>query len=230
MRILVLTLFTILIAGCAKFPNTGTIGATKRLLVRMTVNGQLRTGVGGSGLPYVYVVAINPSTEATPTTAGPIPIVIPAGNGIVDGTVTHFILWNPLSSPQYQIYKFRDATLNEYFPTGIPVNFTPTNQGDREIAFEIDLSQIVPAADVPNLQSVQLNFLSMNNINTSGGGRQWDAHGDANQITQINSPVTIRLNSSQTYTNQTQIIREPQGDTADPDLDIIDWSVEVRIQ
>ncbi|QYK52607.1 MAG: hypothetical protein KF824_10115 [Fimbriimonadaceae bacterium] len=225
-------LIILCVAGCAKFPTGGVIGDTKRLVFRMRVDGQLRTGQGSgqSGLPYVYIIALNVSTEDTPTTTGPIPIVVPGGNGMVDGTVTHFILWNPLASPQFQIYKFRDATLNEWFQTGIPVNYTPTNEGDREFTFEIDLSQLVALADVPNQRSVQVNFLTMNNTNTSGGGRIWDALGNANIPSQVNSPLTVRLNSSQIYNNQNQIITEPQGDTVDPDLDIVDWSVEVRIQ
>lgn len=232
MRSLIALFVLICLVGCAKFPENGSIGNTKRLVFRMQVDGQLRTGQGPgqSGLPYVYIIALNVSTEDTPTTTGPIPIVVPGGNGIVDGTVTHFILWNPLASPQFQIYKFRDATLNEWFQTGIPVNYTPTNEGDREMTFEIDLSQLVALADVPNQRSVQVNFLTMNNTNTSGGGRIWDALGDMRIPSQVNSPLTVRLNSSQIYNNQNQIISEPQGDTIDPDLDIVDWSVEVRIQ
>jgi hypothetical protein len=231
-RALLIGLIVLCLAGCAKFPTGGVIGETKRLVFKMRVDGQLRTGqgVGQSGLPYVYIIALNVSTEDTPTTTGPIPIIVPGGNGIVDGTVTHFILWNPLASPQFQIYKFRDATLNEWFQTGIPVNYTPTNEGDRELTFEVDLSQLVAAVDVPNQRSVQVNFLTMNNTNTSGGGRIWDALGNANIPSQINSPLTVRLNSSQVYNNQNQIITEPQGDAVDPDLDIVDWSVEVRIQ
>jgi hypothetical protein len=232
MKSVLVGLVALLLVGCAKFPENGQVGSTKRLIFKMRVDGQLHSGqgIGQSGLPYIYVVALNLSTEDTPTTTGPIPIVIPGGNGIVDGQATHFIVWTPLTQPQFQIQKFQDATLNDYFQTGIPVNFTPTNEGDREIQFEVDLSQLVPAVNVPDYKSIQINFLTMNNINTSGGGRFWDALGDSNQITQINSPITIRLNTSQIYNNQNQILSEPQGDTPDPDLDIVDWSVEVRIQ
>lgn len=231
-RLWAICLIALFLAGCAKFPANSNIGTTKRLLFKLRVDGQLRTGqgIGQSGLPYVYVIALNLSQDAVPTTTGPIPIVIPGGNGIVDGEATHFILWNPLAQPQYQLFQFRDATLNEFFQTGIPVNFTPTNEGDRELQFEIDLSQLVPQTQVLDYESIQVNFLTMNNTNVSGGGRNWDALGDGLQSTQINSPLTIRLNSSQIYNNQNQILQEPQGDTPDPDLDIIDWSVELRIQ
>lgn len=222
----------LLLSGCAKFPDNGSVGSTKRLLFSAQVKGALRTGTepGGTGLPYVYLVAINLSKDDVPTTQGPIPIVIPGGNGIVAGDATHFVLWNPLANPQYQIFKFRTTDLTEYFQTGVPIISTPTNVGDRELQFEIDLSQLVPAAEVNDYKSVQINFLSMNNTNTSGGGRLWDALGNSNQSSQINSPVTIRLNTPQTVNNQTTAQLEPENDTPDPDLDFIDWSVEVRIQ
>ena len=96
--------------------------------------------------------------------------------------------------------------------------------------FEIDLSQLVPALDVPNLKSVQVNYLTMNNTNTSGSGRIWDALGDANIPTQVNAPFTFRLNASRVFNNLNQGNIEPVGDSLDPDLDLSDWEVEVRIQ
>ena len=219
-----------LLTGCAKFPAGGQVGDTKRLVFSMTMQGQLNTGQGGATLPYVYVVALNLSKDDVPTTTGPVSVVIPSGNGIVAGEATHFILWNPLASPQYQIYKFRDLTLNEYFQTGVPIVYTPTNNGDKTMQFEIDMTQLVPAAEVDDYKSVQVNFLTMNNTNTAGGGRLWDALGDANIPTQINSPFTIRLNAPRLVNNTNQSNFEPANDTPDPDLDIVDWSIEVRIQ
>ncbi len=234
-RIIVFVLiicFALLITGCAKFPDSGGIGSTKRLVFTSRVKGSLKTGLesGGTGLPYVYLIALNLSKDDVPITQGPIPIVVPGGNGIVAGDATHFILWNPLANPQYQIYKFRNSNLTEYFQTGIPIISTPTSVGDRDLAFEIDLSQLIPAAEVADYKSVQINFLSMNNTNTSGGGRLWDALGNSQLSSQINSPITIRLNNAQTYNNQSTGLLEPENDTPDPDLDFIDFSVEVRIQ
>lgn len=221
-----------LLPGCAKYPATGTGATTTRLVFKLTVKGQLHTGqgVGGNGLPYVYVVALNLSKDDVPTTTGPVPIVVPSGNGIVSGDATHFILWNPLASPQYQIYKFNDTLLTNYFQTGVPVNYVTTSDGDRTMQFEIDLSQLVPASEVSQYKSVQVNFLTMNNTNTSGGGRIWDALGDARISSQINFPFTVRLNTANTYTNTNQGSIEPEDDCPDPDLDLSDWSVEVRLQ
>lgn len=230
-RFLTLFALTSLVAGCAKFPNVGPSNFTKRLLFKLTVQGQLRTGQapGDLGLPYVYIIALRLSTDPAPTTDGPIPVVVPGGNGFVAGNATHYILWNPIASPQYQIWQFRDATLNESFQIGVPINSKPYVTGDRTLEFEIDMSQLIPAADVNTIQSIQVNFLTMNNTNTSGSGRLWDALGDGRISTQINNFFTFQPRSSQTYNNANQGNVEPSGDTPDPDLDITDWSVEVRL-
>ena len=230
LRLVALVLFAALV-GCAKFPSSGSSDFTKRLLFTMTVDSQLRTGLeqGGSGLPYVYIIAIRLSTDPNPPDTGPIPVVVPGGNGFVAGNCTHFILWNPLASPSYQIFQFEDATLNDWFQTGVPIQFLPIEVGDDTLSFEIDLSQLVPVATVPTIQSIQVNFLTMNNTNTSGGGRLWDALGNGNVPAEVNSYFTFQPNFSTTFSNSTTGNVEPQGDVVDPDLDIVDWSIEVRL-
>ena len=109
------------------------------------------------------------------------------------------------------------------------ISSLPINQGDRTLQFEIDLSQLVPAIDVNNYLSVQVNFLTMNSTATSGGGRLWDALGDGRIPTEINSFFTFQLNSADTFTNANTGNGEPLSDVADPDLDIVDWSIEVRL-
>ncbi len=224
-------LLAFVFVGCAKFPSSGSSNFTKRLVFTMQVDGALRTGLeqGGNGLPYVYIIAIRLSTDPNPPDQGPIPIVVPSGNGMMAGNATHFILWNPLASPAYQIYRFEDATLDEWFQTGVPINYTTIDVGDDTLSFEIDLSQLIPVVDIPTIQSIQINFLTMNNTNTSGGGRLWDALGDSNNPGEINSYFTFQPNQAITYTNLSTGNNEPQGDVVDPDLDIIDWSIEVRL-
>ena len=230
LKLIALVLFAALV-GCAKFPSSGSSDFTKRLLFTMTVDSQLRTGgePGGSGFPYVYIVAIRLSTDPNPTDTGPIPVVVPGGNGFVAGNCTHFILWNPLASPSYQIFQFEDSTLNDWFQTGVPIQFLPIEVGDDTLSFEIDLSQLVAVALVPTIQSIQVNFLTMNNTNTSGGGRLWDALGNGNIPAEINSYFTFQPNFAALYTNSTTGNVEPPGDVSDPDLDIVDWSIEVRL-
>ncbi len=230
MRWIFAVLFALATAGCAKYPSN-TAGLGTRLLFTMTVDGHFHTGLGPgeNGLPYVYIIALKLNTDENPTTDGPWPVVSPGGNGFVAGGCTHYILWNPLASPQYQIWQFNDTTLNQSFFVGTPVNYQTLGQTDRTMSFEINLSQLVPAAQVDSIKSVQVNFLSMNNTNVSGGGRVWDALGDSTITTQVNSPFLVRLRANQTFTNANQGSVEPRGDCPDPDLDITDWSVEVRL-
>lgn len=215
------------LAACAKYPDTGSAGETKRLIFKMRTAGPLRGTEGG--LPYVYRIALRLSTELNPTTTGPIPIVVPGGNGFVAGNATHFIEWNPQQSPQFQIYQFRDETLEEWFPTGIPINFIPVANGDRELTFEIDMSQLIPANQVDSIQTIQVNFLTMNSVNNTGGGRFWDALGDGRLPSEVNRYFQFQPRTSTEYTNQNQGNVEPTGDTEDPQLDIDDWSIEVRL-
>ncbi len=232
-RIFLPVLLALGLCGCAKFPAGGVAGQTTRLIFDMTVAGKLRTGnaPGEVGLPYVYLIALRLSKDTVPTTSGPVPVVSPGGNGFVAGNCTHYILWNPAASPQFQIWQFKDsATLNESFQIGTPINATLVNEGDRKLHFELDMSQLVAVADVPLYKSVQVNFLTMNNTNTSGSNRLWDALGDGRISTQINNPVLVRLNANQVYNNLNQLGLEPTGDVLDPDLDISDWGVEVRLQ
>lgn len=227
MKYILLPLVLLGLIGCAKFPETGTSGQTKRLIFKMRTASALR-GTDG-GLPYVYRIALRLSTDLNPTTEGPIPIVVPGGNGFVTGNATHFIDWNPQQSPQFQIYRFRDETLEEWFPVGTPINFLPVSAGDRELVFEIDMSQLIPADEVNSIQSIQVNFLTMNSVNNSGGGRIWDALGDSRLPSEINRYFQFQPRTSFEYTNQNQGNVEPTGDSEDPQLDIENWSIEVRL-
>lgn len=222
----------LLLASCAKFPGTGSSDFTKRLVFIMTVDEKIRTEPppGESGLPYIYIFALRLSTDPNPIDDGPLPVVRPSGNGFVAGNCTHYILWNPLAFPEYQIFKFLDPELNQSVQTGIPINYLQIGEGGNTLQFEIDMSQLVPAGDVDTIKSIQVNFLTMNNTNTGGGPRLWDALGDSRFPGEINSYFTFQLDFSDLFTNQNTGNVEPQGDVVDPDLDIVDWSIEVRLQ
>lgn len=223
-----------LAVGCAKFPDAPPETRNARLIFTLTVAGKLRTGLeqDSGGLPYVYMVALRPSFDANPIEQGPIPVIAPPwGNGFVAGTVTHFMWWNPQQSPRYTLYQFRDANLTEYFQTGVPINYQDVPDGGATLRFEIDLAQIVPnPLDLPNVQSIQANFLTMDRIAQSGTSKFWDALGNSNLPSEVNFPITIPINLSGVFDNARLGQIEPQGDTPEPDLDIVDWSIEVRRQ
>lgn len=230
-RLGVLLLGLLVLCGCAKFPSVGSNDITKRLLFTMRVDGAIRTGfeTGGSGLPYIYIIALRLSTDPSPIDDGPIPVITNGGNGFVAGNATHYILWNPLASPQYQIWRFEDDTLLSSVQTGVPINYQDVQVGDDTIQFEIDMSQLVPVADVDTIESIQVNFLTMNKLANGGSGREWDALGNSANPGDINRYFQFQPRNSITYTNANQGNVEPGGDVPDPDLDIIDWSIEVRL-
>jgi hypothetical protein len=236
MRAAALAALGILTAGCARFPDNPGGTGSHRLLVEIQLAENARTGSegGGSGLPYVYVFAFRLSQDASPTTGGPIPVVTPGGNGFVAGNATHYVLWNPLAATEYQIFRFLDPDLNTWVQTGVPLASNSALAGSRRLGFEVDLSQL-PLFDGAGAQinpdsvlSVQMNLLTMNNTNISGGGRIWDALGNGAIPSEINRWFTFNPQVSRIYTNATEGSLEVSGDAADPSLDITDWRLEVR--
>ncbi|MBN8689193.1 MAG: hypothetical protein J0L72_00230 [Armatimonadetes bacterium] len=221
----------LVLGGCAKFPATGTPRST-RLIFSYTMSGPVRTGAetGAGGVPYVYMVAINFSPDSPPPTQGPIPVIAPPwGNGFVAGNATHFVWWDPTQSNDYLIYKFQTTDLTTFITTGVPISGDLVNVGSRRIRFELDLAQMIPdETERNNTRAMQINFLTMDRVPASGTDKQWDALGDGRFPSQINTVVNIPLDRAGTYSNTTAGNIEPTGDQPNPELDIEDWSVEVR--
>lgn len=211
-------------SACAKFPDQNAAAGTKRLTFTFTMDQAINPN-------FVYIVALRPSTDVNPTDQGPIPVIQPPwGNGFVAGNCTYFMLWNPSNSPAFGLYQFIDANLINYQLIGTPVVTQPVQSGDRGMRFDIDLSQLGGQTLSDTYKSIQINFLTMDRIPTGGAGsKTWDALGDNRLPSQINSPISIDLRTSGTYNNAFFLNLEPQGDTPDPTIDIIDFSVEVRL-
>jgi len=221
------------LAGCAKFPSTPVDTAGFRMVVSLRTDGAIRTGQepGSSGVPYVYIVAFRFSELDSPIDEGPLPVIgAPWGNGFVAGNATHFMSWDPTQASEYTVYQFADATLQNWTPIGVPVNFDRVETGDDLIRFEVTLGQLVPdPAARARIRSVQINFLTMDRIPLGGsGGKRWDALGDARLPSQINATVTIPLNTTGLYDNVRSGALEPRGDQSEPSLDLVDWSIDVR--
>lgn len=219
-----LSLTLLFLSDCAKFPSE-TITSVKRLTFSMTVDGQINSN-------YIYIFALRPLNQLNPIDQGPLPVIAPPwGNGFVAGNCTYFVRWDPTTSPAYTLYQFRDSTLQQWFPIGVPVIYTdvPTT-GGKTLTFELDLSQIAPTADAASqYQSIQINLLTMNTApQGTTGSKVWDAIGNGNDPSQVNTYLTIPLNVNGTYNNLRYNGIEPKGDSPDPDLDITDFSVEVR--
>jgi hypothetical protein len=229
-------LVVVALVGCAKFPKNGSGALTKRLTFTMTVAGEINPN-------FIYIIALRPSNDVNPTTDGPKPVVGPPwGNGFVSGNATYFVRWDPLTSPAYILYKFQPGTdtgdpnnadLTQFAQVGTPIAFQDVPNGGRTIQFELDLSQIADSVDAANLfQSLQVNFLTMDKAptGTTPVNKALDAIGDSRLPSQINDWLTIPLRTTGVFDNNHFSQIEPTGDVQDPDLDISDFSIEVRTQ
>ncbi len=221
------------LSGCAKFPDVPDALGT-RLIFTLNVSGTIRTGQepGSNGIPYVYMVAMRTSTDENPTTQGPIPVIAPPwGNGFVAGNATHFVWWDPTAVSDYLLYRFLEVQLNNRVIVGVPVATENVGVGSTRIRFELLLTQLVEnPVDAAALKSLQVNFLTMDRIPQSGTQKEWDSLGNASIPTEVNEFIRIPLGRNGIYNNQTSNNLEPVGDQPNPELDISNWSVEVRIE
>lgn len=217
--------------SCARFPAVGG-GQNVHLVFTMTVAGHIQDGSENGEAPYIYMVAVNPSTDLFPTVTGPQPVIAPPwGNGFVAGNATHFIQYWLAQAAPYSVYKFTAPDLLQYGITGVPVSTSGPGPNGATIQFEIDISQITPTGvDPTTLQSVQVNFLTMDRAPTGSysGQKFWDALGNSQDPNSVNDYVRIPLTSSRVYSNADFQDLEPGNDCPNPNLDIVNWSVEVR--
>lgn len=226
---------TLLAAGCAKFPDSGNTLITKRLVFTMRVAGAIRYGQGVGQQPYIYIVPLRLSKIANPTDLGPIPVTTFGGNGFVAGHATHYVVYNPAATNPFEIWEFSDGGLINRFQKGVAINYLdPRNSGRPDtLKFEIDMSQLVPAAEVNDILNVQANFLTMDRLAIDQNGHSWDALGDGKIVSQDNLFLSFELRNSRTISNTTTQLEPPTGDvrgTNDPDLDLREWSVEIQLQ
>lgn len=206
-------------AGCARTPPGGAV-STRRLVIDVRVAGRINPN-------YFYYIAFDNDSDAND---GPQAVVGPPwGNGWGTGTITHFMQFDD-SLPQggYGVYRIPDTTLLGKVYLGAPANFiTPGPSGDT-LHFVLDLDQILvaPQTSANDVQTLEINFITTDvtpNDPSFVGPRRWDA------LANNSSNTFIRLNVTpgRVISNTTEGI-EPEGDVADPDLDIVDWSIEVQ--
>lgn len=206
-------------AGCARFPSNATPVTGKRLIITMTVAGQIDPN-------YHYYVAFDTSGSPTP---GPLPVVgSPWGNGWGTGNITNYVVFDQLQ-PQggYGVYRIVPGTnlLGNVY-VGPPISSVIPPSGANKLNFTIDLGQLatseLPAADI---DLVNINFITTDVIPLDPnfpGPKFYDGLG-----AQGNNFVTISVTTNQTYTNSKSNV-EGAGDVPIPNLDIVDWTIEVQ--
>jgi len=253
-----------LIAGCAKYPPTGSGNGFPLITFSFTVANRLHVPTEGDPSFYLYYVGITASNSLNPDPKlSPQPVVSDSSqNGFMAGSPTHFVLFqsqNPQSAQPFQLFQFlpnSGGTSNPADPTN-PINltqwvlsnrasivkyvqWTPTQPapgqetGYNTISFSIFANALADTdADAMNLHTLQVNFLTMNRSGKgSGGTRIIDSIGNDRDPSQINAYVQVSLDTDGIYSNTTGLYSglEPPNDTlggADPDVDIVDWSITV---
>ncbi len=243
-RVMRKTLFLplILLASCAKIPPGSTNEPPKLLRVTFSLRGEVQTSE--TGQPYYYFVTINRTDN--PADAGPVPVVDrPWGNGFAAANSANgqgfvgFVAVN-YRGPGYQVFSCESGgVLNNpvtgiFTPLGLPNQSTPIVRGSQSISFQVDLNTL------PNKTQryVQLNMIATNNTpqGADDAPKLWDALGDGRSTGNLNQFITIDTLQNQLRTNSEDRREPSQNDARDhlaglidePNLDIVDWTIEYR--
>lgn len=226
------------VAGCARAPGGAQNSTGAQLIVSMTVAGRINPA-------FSYFVLFN-TTNSPTTSTGPIPVVAsPWGNGFAAGQFTQFVRYDSTQgSAGYGVYSVvPGSNLRSFQFLGSPLQFTPPGDSGSTLQFRIPLSQLaVSGISADQIQNLQINFIATNSTPTdanTSATKLFDALGDARQVGGVNNPITISTAQSHIYQNSDSVTPEPSGDvteagngvfqtTSEPDLDIVNWSVEVR--
>ncbi len=233
--------------SCAKFPSNRGAGNFTAITFTFSVAGQINTNA-----QYIYDVALTASPQANPLTQfAPLPVLNSSNpNGRVAGSPTHFIEFNsalPNSANPFTLNRFALASEvpNPSDPTN-PINlgvWSPTNRGQifsfstpqtggdpNTLSFTVYTNMLADTdAAARQLQSLQVNILSMTRIaNQGSGSRVIDSLGDSRSVNGLNQFLVVDLRSSRVYNNLAGF--EPTGDTfggTDPDVDIVNYTITV---
>jgi len=209
----------VLAAGCARFPTTGVPITGKRLIVTLRVAGEIDPS-------YHYYAAFDVSGATAP---GPLPVVgQPWGNGWGAGSITTYVVYEQSLQPQqgYGVYRFAGPNLTSPTYIGTLPSVVAPLPGANTLQFTIDLGQLAtPTVPVDKIDLVNINFITTDIVPQDPNApvtKHYDALGPGG-----NDFITISVKTNQTYSNSQSNI-EQQGDVAIPNLDIVDWSVEVQ--
>jgi hypothetical protein len=207
-----------LVSGCARFPEGVAPVTGRRIIITLTVAGEINPN-------YYYYAAFDTSGTATP---GSLPVVArPWGNGWGTGNITHYVLYDQFQPQGYGLYRIPPDTQllgKEYL--GTPVSLTRPLPGTNSLQFTIALDQLATTDQpVEDIDLVNINFITTDVVpldDNYPGPKYYDALGELG-----NDFLTISVRTSQTYSNsQTPI--EQSDDVRIPDLDIIGWTIEVQ--
>ncbi|MDW8104621.1 MAG: hypothetical protein RMK92_06375 [Armatimonadota bacterium] len=216
----------LLLAGCARFPQEGQ-ASSKRLVVQFRVAGQIRP-------EYYYFILIDNDSDFVGAN-GPVPPIAPpwGGNGFATGSFQFFAEYHgALPFGGFLVYRVLDPDrLQAFEPLGAPLEafISPDRKSMRVV---IDFGSIAREGQQPaDIRVLQLNIIATDRTPrdpTDTSLKMWDALGDSRQT--ASSYLTLTTDTDRVLRNADTGL-EPAGDVVggnDPDLDIVDWQVEVR--
>jgi len=218
--------FALLLTSCARFPETGQ-AISKRLVVQFRVAGQIRPD-------YYYFILIDNDDDFLGTN-GPVPPIAPpwGGNGFATGSFQYFVEYNSaLPFNGFMLYRVLDPDRLQVFqPLGAPLEASISADG-KSLRVVLDFGSIAREGQNPaDIKVLQINLIATDRTPkdpTDTSLKMWDALGDSRQFP--NSYLTIQTDGDRILRN-VDTGMEPTGDVVngnDPDLDIVDWQIEVR--
>jgi len=207
-------LLCLLAVGCARMPpaGDGPDVPTRQLIVRFVLSGPVEPF-------YYYFIAVDANGDPND---GPVPIVANP-SAPIPATGVPLIISDSDLPPEFYLQQHQGA-----FFQYKDLNFIgPPYQGGvsedgRTIAVILDLDDISTTAE-----HVELNIITADRLlppDSQFIELNYDGLGFSG-----NSYVIIPVQVSGTYDNDGAIDREGEGDTSFAALDIVDWSVEVRL-
>ncbi len=217
-----MALLLLWLGGCARFPDAPPGGGVRRLVIEMQVAGRIRP-------EYHYFVLFNLSNDPTGQ-AGPVPVLVPPwGNGFAGGAFTHFMRFDRFQpQARYALYRVVQGTnLSVFEFLGVPISVQPVSAESNRLRFEILLTQFIPdPEDAQAMQFIQLNFIATDRVPIDPNDTTPKVS-DALGAPGLGQYLNLRIDQDRIIRNLDTGL-ESGGDVADPDLDIVDWRVEVR--
>jgi hypothetical protein len=213
-----------LTTGCAHTPGGTATIPQRELILTMTVAGIIAPD-------DFYYLALDFSGDPA---KGPLPVVgSPWGNGWGTGSITHYV---SIHGNQAQVFRIQPGTnLLQSVLLGPPFDYQPPLNGPT-LTVTLDLDTLV--APTSGITTVNVNYITTDQVVVDprfNGPKLVDAFGlDGSHY------ITIPIGNSRVFTNNDfptkiegpgDVLLVPQRVPANaPNLDIVDWQIEVRLQ
>lgn len=214
--------------GCAKFPTTAPITG-KQLVLTMRVRGKINPiDDADPSVRRHYFVAIDNENDPN---VGPWAVLYPpwangwatSADAVHSTGLTSYVQYDA-TNPQGYIYGVLPGSffLNTTSPQ--PPIRTELLDGGSTVRFTVDFGQI-GTTNIPSdqIRQLNINFITTNALPVNPTdlvfGRQWDGLGPSGQ-----DYVNVDTTQDRVYSGD----NASGPPVADPDLDIIYWSVEVQ--